>query len=163
MLGTARAQYHLRQSCVFLNMHLLNRPEVEQNQISLENARLDIKGVKNNLRPTLSATASFSNAGQGGSITNVPQPVVGTNGNITYEKLTPSEVNQFLIGGYGTVLSQIFGRDFQATVCISRLQLFKSKAPAFNCFLPDVNPTKAETASPVEEYPALTWDTGFMF
>ncbi len=28
MLGTARAQYHLRQSCVFLNMHSLNRPEV---------------------------------------------------------------------------------------------------------------------------------------
>lgn len=28
MLGTARAQYHLRQSCVFLNMYPLNRPEV---------------------------------------------------------------------------------------------------------------------------------------
>jgi len=28
MLGTARAQYHLRQSFVFLNMHPLNRPEV---------------------------------------------------------------------------------------------------------------------------------------
>jgi chromate reductase len=28
MLGSARAQYHLRQSCVFLNMHPLNRPEV---------------------------------------------------------------------------------------------------------------------------------------
>jgi len=28
MLGTARAQYHLRQSCVYLNMHPLNRPEV---------------------------------------------------------------------------------------------------------------------------------------
>lgn len=27
-LGTARAQYHLRQVCVFLNMHPLNRPEV---------------------------------------------------------------------------------------------------------------------------------------
>jgi len=27
-LGTARAQYHLRQTAVFLNMHLLNRPEV---------------------------------------------------------------------------------------------------------------------------------------
>ena len=27
-LGTARAQYHLRQSCVFLNMHPLNSPEV---------------------------------------------------------------------------------------------------------------------------------------
>jgi len=28
MLGTARAQYHLRQSCVFLNMYPLNHPEV---------------------------------------------------------------------------------------------------------------------------------------
>jgi len=91
---------------------LLNRPEVEQNDISLENARLDLKGVKNNLLPSLSATASFSNAGQGGAITNVPQPVVGANGNITYEKLTPSQVNQFLIGGYGTVMSQIFSRNF---------------------------------------------------
>ncbi len=27
-LGTARAQYHLRQMCVFLNMFPLNRPEV---------------------------------------------------------------------------------------------------------------------------------------
>src|SRR6202030_975832 len=27
-LGTGRAQYHLRQSCVFLNMHPLNKPEV---------------------------------------------------------------------------------------------------------------------------------------
>jgi chromate reductase len=28
MIGTARAQYHLRQCFVFLNMHPLNRPEV---------------------------------------------------------------------------------------------------------------------------------------
>jgi chromate reductase len=28
MTGTARAQYHLRQSCVFLNMYPLNQPEV---------------------------------------------------------------------------------------------------------------------------------------
>ena len=28
MLGTARAQYHLRQVCVFLNMFPVNRPEV---------------------------------------------------------------------------------------------------------------------------------------
>ncbi len=28
MLGTARAQYHLRQSFIFLNMHPLNQPEV---------------------------------------------------------------------------------------------------------------------------------------
>jgi chromate reductase, NAD(P)H dehydrogenase (quinone) len=28
VLGTARAQYHLRQTCVFLNMHPINKPEV---------------------------------------------------------------------------------------------------------------------------------------
>ncbi len=28
LLGTARAQYDLRRSCVFLNMHLINKPEV---------------------------------------------------------------------------------------------------------------------------------------
>lgn len=30
-MGTSRAQYHLRQVCVFLNMHPLNRPEVFAN------------------------------------------------------------------------------------------------------------------------------------
>jgi chromate reductase len=28
MIGTARAQYHLRQICVFVNMHPINKPEV---------------------------------------------------------------------------------------------------------------------------------------
>ncbi len=27
-MGSARAQYHLRQVCVFLNIHLLNKPEI---------------------------------------------------------------------------------------------------------------------------------------
>ena len=92
---------------------LVSRPEIEQNQISLENARLDLLGVKNNLLPTLSATASFANAGQGGPISTTPQPVYDKNGNLVGTRLLgPSDVNQFLIGGYGTVLSQIFSRNF---------------------------------------------------
>ena len=30
-MGTSRAQYHLRQVCVYLNLHVLNRPEVFAN------------------------------------------------------------------------------------------------------------------------------------
>jgi chromate reductase len=30
-MGTSRAQYHLRQVCVFLNLHLLTKPEVFSN------------------------------------------------------------------------------------------------------------------------------------
>jgi chromate reductase, NAD(P)H dehydrogenase (quinone) len=40
-LGTGRAQYHLRQSCVFLNMHVLNKPEV---MIAAAQTRFNDKG-----------------------------------------------------------------------------------------------------------------------
>jgi chromate reductase len=40
-LGTARAQYHLRQVAVFLNLHLLNQPEV---MISNAGQRFDAEG-----------------------------------------------------------------------------------------------------------------------
>lgn len=41
MLGTARAQYHLRQCFVFLNMHALNQPEV---MIANASQRFDEQG-----------------------------------------------------------------------------------------------------------------------
>lgn len=41
MLGTARAQYHLRQMCVFLNMYPLNRPEV---MVANAASRFDAEG-----------------------------------------------------------------------------------------------------------------------
>jgi len=91
---------------------LAERPEVEQNRISLENARLDLKGVKNNLLPTLNATASFSNAGQGGAISTVPQEFLNPNGTVSLRPPGPGDVNQRLIGGYGNVLDQIFSRNY---------------------------------------------------
>ena len=42
MLGTARAQYHLRQSCVFVNMYPLNRPEV---MVPFAQEKIDEKGL----------------------------------------------------------------------------------------------------------------------
>ena len=41
MLGTGRAQYHLRQSCVWLNMYPLNKPEV---MVSLAQEKIDPSG-----------------------------------------------------------------------------------------------------------------------
>ena len=41
MLGTARAQYHLRQSLVFLNMYPLNHPEV---MVPLAQEKIDQNG-----------------------------------------------------------------------------------------------------------------------
>lgn len=33
-VGSARAQYHLRQVCVYVNLHLLNKPEIFSNAFS---------------------------------------------------------------------------------------------------------------------------------
>jgi chromate reductase len=41
-LGTGRAQYHLRQSCIFLNMHLVNKPEV---MVAAAHTRFDERGA----------------------------------------------------------------------------------------------------------------------
>jgi len=47
---------------------IAHRPEIEQNQIALENSRLDLLGTKNNLLPTLSVSATLANNGQAGSV-----------------------------------------------------------------------------------------------
>jgi outer membrane protein len=93
---------------------IASRPEVAQNQISLENARLDMLGTRSNLLPTLQATAGFSNSGQGGSLNPVVQvPIQGPNGGVAgYRPLAPGDVSSNLIGGYGTALGQIFSRKF---------------------------------------------------
>jgi len=81
---------------------IAHRPEIEQNQISLENARLDLLGTKNNLLPTLSVSANFANNGQAGSV----------NPNYNAALFGPSQPSQFLLGGYGTTLDQVFSRNF---------------------------------------------------
>lgn len=91
-----------------------NRPEIEQNQIALENARLDMLGTRNNLLPNLQFSANFSNSGQGGSLNpNVQVPVTNGAGQVVgYRPLGPQDVSSLIIGGYGTALSQIFSRNF---------------------------------------------------
>jgi len=43
---------------------IAHRPEIEQNQIALENSRLELLGTRNALLPSLSVSASFANSGQ---------------------------------------------------------------------------------------------------
>jgi len=79
---------------------LINRPDVEQSQITLENARLTTMGVKDALLPQLQAFLTASNSGVAGELNalGVPATVAGA--------------NPFFLGGYGTVLGQVFSRDF---------------------------------------------------
>jgi chromate reductase len=62
-LGTARAQYHLRQVFVFLNMHPLNRPEV---MIAQADKRFDTQGnltdpsTRDHIRKLLEALVAWT-------------------------------------------------------------------------------------------------------
>lgn len=90
-----------------------HRTEIENNQISLENARLNMLGTKNNLLPTLSANVTLSNSGQAGALGNAQVPILNSSGQVIGARpLTPSDVNGFFLGGYGTALGQIFARNF---------------------------------------------------
>ena len=62
-MGTSRAQYHLRQVCVFLNMHPLNKPEVFANafanQFDAEGNLVDTK-VQDTIKTQLSALVTWA-------------------------------------------------------------------------------------------------------
>jgi len=91
---------------------LANRPDVEQNAIGLEDARITTLGVKDAMLPQLTGFATFSNSGLAGQVNTQPYPVTLPNGQTVMQTRTAADVNQYFLGGYGTVLGQVFGRNF---------------------------------------------------
>lgn len=62
-MGTSRAQYHLRQVCVFLNLHPLNRPEVFANAFSNSfdaDGNLVDEKIQGNIKNQLVALAEWA-------------------------------------------------------------------------------------------------------
>jgi len=85
-----------------LAMALAARPEPAQFRMLIQNQEIGIKGVKNELLPTLDAVASVANYGLAGQ----PVPCVPTTATACP---LPSGV---AIGGYGSALGQVFARNF---------------------------------------------------
>src|SRR5206468_2173653 len=77
-------------------------------RISIENAQISTRGTRDAMLPTLTAFASMSNSGLAGQVNALPVPQP----NGTNFVRTPGDVNGYFLGGYGTVLSQLFGRNF---------------------------------------------------
>ncbi len=88
---------------------LESRPELTQTDLQLQNSRIALKGSRNALLPTIDAFVDFRNRGQAGSINELPVRDPAT-GNLVPR--SASSVDPFLLGGYGTVLGQLFSRNF---------------------------------------------------
>ena len=91
---------------------MTRRPDVQQSNLALEDSRITTLGVKDALLPQLTAFASTSNSGVAGRVNTIPVPVQNLDGSISYINRSPADVNGFFLGGYGSVLRQIFGRNF---------------------------------------------------
>jgi outer membrane protein TolC len=78
---------------------LRSRPDMETLNINLDSSKILLKGTRNNLLPTLQAFADVNNAGLAGPANPLYNGQSGL----------PSP---YFIGGTGTVLGQVFGRDF---------------------------------------------------
>lgn len=78
------------------------RPELSQNRIQVEDQKISIRGSRSALRPTLDLVANLNNNGLAGQISVLPPLVPGS----------PRIGDGFFVGGAGTVLSQLFSRNF---------------------------------------------------
>ncbi len=85
-----------------------NRPDVAQSRIQLDNAGIILSGTRNALLPTLSATGDFRSNALVGSQNTFLGPPSATTGLAQ----TPPIADPFFVGGYGTILGQLFGRNF---------------------------------------------------
>jgi outer membrane protein TolC len=80
---------------------LRQRVSLERTRIHLENSDINLRGIKNALKPSLDLTAFATNNALAGTINPNVVPLPGAE--------TPDD---FFIGGLGTVLSQIAQRNF---------------------------------------------------
>jgi outer membrane protein len=83
---------------------LRERPDIAFEKIQIDNANIALKGAKNALLPQLDIIGGLTNNALAGSV-NPSQP--GAPGGLTNPPINPA-----FIGGAGTLLSQIFTRDY---------------------------------------------------
>ncbi len=85
-----------------VGMALAARAELAQNRIQVANQEITLRGSKNGLLPSLDLVASLTNNALAGQANSVPS-------SFPFNFGAPSP---YFIGGYGTVLRQLFARDF---------------------------------------------------
>jgi outer membrane protein TolC len=85
-----------------------NRPDLLQSRVQVENMRVNLTGLKNQLLPVLSAVGDFRSNALAGPQNAVVGPISPATGLVQ----TPTLADPFFVGGYGSVLAQLFGRSF---------------------------------------------------
>ena len=89
------------------------RPELSQSKVNIENAKIGLKGTRNSLLPTVDAFVDLRNNALAGQVNTLPiPPIPGAPAGSGALFRNPAAVDKFFLGGYPTVLGQLFGRNF---------------------------------------------------
>ena len=92
---------------------LQSRPEIEESEISLVNSKLNIKGTKDALLPTLDLVGQLRNNAIAGQVNSLPiPPAPGSPPGTPFTTRDPATVDPFFLGGWGRALTQLFARNF---------------------------------------------------
>ncbi len=83
---------------------LINRPEIAQTRINLENSKIQLLGSKSQLLPSLDFIVGATNNGLAGQPNTIPFP---SNVPAFTRNADPT-----FVGGWGTLFSQLFGRNY---------------------------------------------------
>jgi outer membrane protein len=89
----------LKPTAELIEQAVANRPEIEQVKINLESSKINIRGTKDSLMPTLQSFFELTNNG----LTGVENALANGSGGIP---------DPYFVGGYGNMLAQIFRRNF---------------------------------------------------
>jgi outer membrane protein TolC len=88
-------------------MAIAKRPEIAQTEVNIENTKIQIQGSKSQLLPSLDLVGSLQNNGIAGQPNTVPAPMDPFTGLPILRIANPA-----FIGGGGSLLGQIFGRNY---------------------------------------------------
>jgi outer membrane protein len=85
---------------------LEKRPDLAQTRQQIENSKITLTGTKNAMLPSLNLVSNLQNSALAGEISTIPNinPLTGL--------IQTRRTDPFFVGGYGSVLSQIFSRKF---------------------------------------------------
>src|SRR6185437_5967620 len=85
-----------------------NRPDLAQSRLQIDNAQIALTGTRNAVLPTLSVIGDLRSNALVGTQNTFIGPVSTQTGLIQ----TPPIADPFFVGGYGSILAQLFGRSF---------------------------------------------------